>query len=35
MKDERDTPMRRVRHRDNPLLKGGIGLTTGFGWSDR
>ena len=34
-KDERDTPMRRVRHRDGKLLRGGIGLTTGLGWSDR
>ena len=35
LKDERDTPMRRVRHRDNKMLRGGIGLTTGLGWSDR
>ncbi|KAF8635620.1 hypothetical protein AX15_000259 [Amanita polypyramis BW_CC] len=34
MKDERDTPMRRHRHRDGKLLRGGIGLTTGLGWSD-
>ncbi|KAF5322978.1 hypothetical protein D9611_009367 [Ephemerocybe angulata] len=34
MKDERDTPNRRVRHRDGRLLRGGIGLTTGLGWSD-
>ncbi|KAJ2912042.1 hypothetical protein MD484_g8366, partial [Candolleomyces efflorescens] len=34
MKDERDTPSRRVRHRDGRLLRGGIGLTTGLGWSD-
>lgn len=34
-KDERDTVRRRVRHRDGKLLKGGIGLTTGLGWSDR
>lgn len=34
-KDARDTPRRRVRHRDGKLLKGGIGLTTGLGWSDR
>ncbi|KAF9474917.1 hypothetical protein BDN70DRAFT_884348 [Pholiota conissans] len=34
IKDERDTPMRRVRHRDGKLLRGGIGLTTGLGWSD-
>ncbi len=35
MKDVRDTPMRRHRHRDGKLLRGGIGLTTGLGWSDR
>jgi hypothetical protein len=35
MKDERDTPKRRVRHRDGKLLRGGIGLTTELGWSDR
>ncbi|KAH0831083.1 hypothetical protein J3R83DRAFT_13629 [Lanmaoa asiatica] len=34
-KDARDTPQRRVRHRDGKMLKGGIGLTTGLGWSDR
>lgn len=34
-KDSRDTPMRRTRHRDGRLLKGGVGLTTGLGWSDR
>ncbi|KIL68434.1 hypothetical protein M378DRAFT_158233 [Amanita muscaria Koide BX008] len=34
LKDERDTPMRRHRHRDGRLLRGGIGLTTGLGWSD-
>ncbi|KAF7294413.1 Ribosomal protein 60S [Mycena kentingensis (nom. inval.)] len=33
-KDTRDTPKRRVRHRDGKLLRGGIGLTTGLGWSD-
>ncbi|KAJ2958288.1 hypothetical protein NUW54_g14543 [Trametes sanguinea] len=33
-KDERDTVQRRVRHRDGRLLAGGIGLTTGLGWSD-
>ncbi|KAG1752037.1 hypothetical protein EDB19DRAFT_1084181 [Suillus lakei] len=33
-KDSRDTPSRRVRHRDGRLLRGGIGLTTGLGWSD-
>lgn len=35
MKDERDTVTRRIRHRDGRLLRGGIGLTTGLGWSDR
>ncbi|KIY63437.1 hypothetical protein CYLTODRAFT_426109 [Cylindrobasidium torrendii FP15055 ss-10] len=34
LKDSRDTPKRRVRHRDGKLLRGGIGLTTGLGWSD-
>ncbi|KAI6126879.1 hypothetical protein F5141DRAFT_361800 [Pisolithus sp. B1] len=34
LKDSRDTPKRRTRHRDGKLLKGGIGLTTGLGWSD-
>jgi hypothetical protein len=33
-KDARDTTRRRVRHRDGRLLRGGIGLTTGLGWSD-
>ncbi|KAG9313735.1 hypothetical protein JVU11DRAFT_6089 [Chiua virens] len=33
-KDARDTFQRRVRHRDGRLLQGGIGLTTGLGWSD-
>ncbi|KIP01731.1 hypothetical protein PHLGIDRAFT_336839 [Phlebiopsis gigantea 11061_1 CR5-6] len=33
-KDQRDTLKRRVRHRDGTLLRGGIGLTTGLGWSD-
>ncbi|KAF8992747.1 hypothetical protein BDQ17DRAFT_1369129 [Cyathus striatus] len=33
-KDNRDTPQRRTRHRDGKLLRGGIGLTTGLGWSD-
>ena len=33
-KDQRDTVKRRVRHRDGALLRGGIGLTTGLGWSD-
>ncbi len=35
LKDSRDTPRRRVRHKDGKLLRGGIGLTTGLGWSDR
>jgi len=35
LRDERDTPKRRRRHRDGGLLRGGIGLTTGLGWSDR
>jgi hypothetical protein len=34
-KDDRDTLKRRTRHRDGKLLRGGIGLTTGLGWSDR
>ena len=34
-KDARDTQRRRTRHRDGRLLRGGIGLTTGLGWSDR
>jgi hypothetical protein len=34
-KDERDTAVRRQRHRDRKLLLGGLGLTTGLGWSDR
>ncbi|TRM65632.1 hypothetical protein BD626DRAFT_489416 [Schizophyllum amplum] len=34
LKDTRDTPTRRVRHRDGKLLRGGLGLTTGLGWSD-
>ncbi|OSX58117.1 hypothetical protein POSPLADRAFT_1036279 [Postia placenta MAD-698-R-SB12] len=33
-KDGRDTAKRRHRHRDGKLLRGGIGLTTGLGWSD-
>ncbi|CAK5263276.1 unnamed protein product [Mycena citricolor] len=33
-RDSRDTPYRRVRHRDGKTLRGGIGLTTGLGWSD-
>lgn len=35
IKDSRNTVRRQVRHRDGKLLKGGIGLTTGLGWSDR
>jgi hypothetical protein len=35
LKDGRDTVKRRKRHRDGKTLKGGIGLTTGLGWSDR
>ncbi|KAJ7449609.1 hypothetical protein FB451DRAFT_1530923 [Mycena latifolia] len=34
LRDTRDTPKRRVRHRDGKTLRGGIGLTTGLGWSD-
>ncbi|KAE9399932.1 hypothetical protein BT96DRAFT_677046 [Gymnopus androsaceus JB14] len=34
LKDTRDTSSRRLRHKDGRLLKGGIGLTTGLGWSD-
>lgn len=34
-KDERDTERRRRRHRDGKLLREGLGLTTGLGWSDR
>ncbi|KAF5384208.1 hypothetical protein D9615_003100 [Tricholomella constricta] len=34
LKDARDTHIRRTRHRDGRLLRGGIGLTTGLGWSD-
>ncbi|KAI5122029.1 hypothetical protein M0805_008020 [Coniferiporia weirii] len=33
-KDERDTDRRRKRHRDGNLLREGLGLTTGLGWSD-
>ena len=33
-KDERDTVRRRQRHRDGKLLREGLGLTTGLGWSD-
>ncbi|KIK61639.1 hypothetical protein GYMLUDRAFT_42656 [Collybiopsis luxurians FD-317 M1] len=34
LKDARDTTSRRRRHKDGRLLRGGIGLTTGLGWSD-
>ena len=34
-RDARDTARRRARHKDGRLLRGGIGLTTGLGWSDR
>lgn len=34
-KDPRDTVRRRIRHRDGHLLRAGMGLTTGLGWSDR
>ncbi|KAF9059728.1 hypothetical protein BDP27DRAFT_1340881 [Rhodocollybia butyracea] len=33
-KDIRDTSSRRLRHKDGSLLRGGVGLTTGLGWSD-
>ncbi|KIP10438.1 hypothetical protein PHLGIDRAFT_33836, partial [Phlebiopsis gigantea 11061_1 CR5-6] len=33
-RDPRDTVRRRLRHRDGRLLKAGMGLTTGLGWSD-
>ncbi|KAF5364928.1 hypothetical protein D9758_008183 [Tetrapyrgos nigripes] len=33
-KDARDTVTRRQRHKDGKLLRGGLGLTTGLGWSD-
>lgn len=33
-KDPRDTVRRRRRHRDGQLLRAGMGLTTGLGWSD-
>ena len=33
-KDPRHTERRRVRHRDGSLLRAGMGLTTGLGWSD-
>jgi hypothetical protein len=31
--DKRDTAGLRVRYRNGKLLRGGIGLTTGLGWS--
>ncbi|KAI6133736.1 hypothetical protein EV401DRAFT_1883333 [Pisolithus croceorrhizus] len=34
LKDLRDTSRRRTRHRNEKLLKGGIGLPTGLGWTD-
>ncbi|KAL0579885.1 hypothetical protein V5O48_002132 [Marasmius crinis-equi] len=34
LKDTRDTPVRRLRHKNQNLLRGGLGLTTGLGWSD-
>lgn len=34
-KDPRDTERRRLRHKDGRLLRAGMGLTTGLGWSDR
>ncbi|KZW00446.1 hypothetical protein EXIGLDRAFT_761792 [Exidia glandulosa HHB12029] len=33
-KDGRDTERRRSRHRNGHLLRQGVGLTTGLGWSD-
>ncbi|KAI6163617.1 hypothetical protein EDD17DRAFT_1506965 [Pisolithus thermaeus] len=35
LKDLRDTSRRWTRHCDEKLLKGGIGLPTGLGWTDR
>ncbi|EJD52268.1 hypothetical protein AURDEDRAFT_181765 [Auricularia subglabra TFB-10046 SS5] len=34
LKDGRDTQRRKNRHRDGRLLREGVGLTTGLGWSD-
>ncbi|KAL6302538.1 hypothetical protein BKA93DRAFT_387721 [Sparassis latifolia] len=34
LRDPRDTNRRRNRHRDGRLLRAGMGLTTGLGWSD-
>jgi len=33
-KDERDSRVRKERHRDGETLREGVGLTTGLGWSD-
>ncbi|KAI0357234.1 hypothetical protein OH77DRAFT_145958 [Trametes cingulata] len=33
-RDPRDTQRRRQRHKDQALLRAGMGLTTGLGWSD-
>ncbi|KAI0631827.1 hypothetical protein C8Q77DRAFT_1061521 [Trametes polyzona] len=33
-RDPRDTQRRRIRHKDQALLRAGMGLTTGLGWSD-
>ncbi|KAI0364879.1 hypothetical protein BV20DRAFT_813615 [Pilatotrama ljubarskyi] len=33
-RDPRDTQRRRQRHKDQSLLRAGMGLTTGLGWSD-
>ncbi|KAI0641658.1 hypothetical protein C8Q79DRAFT_284928 [Trametes meyenii] len=33
-RDPRDTHRRRQRHKDQTLLRAGMGLTTGLGWSD-
>ncbi|KAH9896057.1 hypothetical protein C8Q73DRAFT_665068 [Cubamyces lactineus] len=33
-RDPRDTQRRRNRHKDQSLLRAGMGLTTGLGWSD-
>ncbi|KAI0740055.1 hypothetical protein C8Q76DRAFT_185233 [Earliella scabrosa] len=33
-RDPRDTQRRRNRHKDQTLLRAGMGLTTGLGWSD-
>jgi hypothetical protein len=32
--DKRNTDKRKRRHRDGKLLREGVGLTTGLGWSD-